>query len=201
MRDRRAPSARRRRAAPCRAGRWWRRRLWWCSRRPAGPAPARAAGRVRLPAAGRRCSARPAINAPVAGSWMSPTALTAISAATCRPSGSSISAVRCRPSWRAPGPGQLADRGAGAGADAAILDAVVARRDSRPVAAVAVGRTAGSPMPRSYSMAGGHNRHARRPRPVADALFVEVAHHPVGRGQTERAAARTGLSHAPAVWS
>ena len=88
------------------------------------------------------------------------------------------------------GAGQLADGGAGAGADAAFLDGLVGGGSRCPVPAVrgrAHGRVAHAEVVQDC---GGHDRHARRPRPIADALLVEVAHHPVGGGQAERAAAR-----------
>ena len=85
---------------------------------------------------------------------------------------------------------QLADRGAGSRADIAFRNDVVPGGAGRPVAAVGVGTHGGVADAEVVQDRRRHDRHARRPRPVPDAPFVQVTHHSVGGGQAERAAAR-----------
>ena len=96
-RSRRAPSARPSSPASSSASRWWRRRRSSCSaavrRRGRSSAPGSAAAR-RTSASPLPSSVRmPATTWPVAGSMMSPRALTATSAATTRPLGSVMAAL------------------------------------------------------------------------------------------------------------
>ena len=159
-----------------------------------GPAAARedrpARSSLRASARPRpSCVKTPARTAPVAGSTMSPTALTATSAATIRPSPITIEAVPT-PDFIAPPPPLFPT--------VAPAPAPTLPSDTGPSFAASAARYPQSASGRYRATAdieivknrSGHDRHFCGPRVEADFLFVQIFSHAGSDVQTEGAAAR-----------
>ena len=122
---------------------------------------------------------------------MSPTALTAISAATRMPPGSSMSAVPMPPFMERPGPASLPTVAPAPRADAPFGDRRVAGGARGAVAAVRRGPDGGvAANPQVVQDGRRDDWHPGGLRLIPDAAVFQVAHHALGGRQTERAAAR-----------
>ncbi len=85
--------------------------------------------------------------------------------------------------------GELADRGAGARPDGALLDDAVGRVLARGVSRVGGGPRAGIARPEVEQHGPRDDRHAGEPRLEPDVVLLQPAQHAVRRRQAERAAA------------